>query len=346
MKVDVSEIKTFKTCKRQWQLSSRNKFHLRPIVTPTQFAFGTIFHEALAQLYLGVSYEKVMEMVRKEMRDDSDAALLAMVTGYYKNVLPGDLDRFKVLDIEHHFEIAPTTSDGEYLFDFVPKKDDKGQQLYNSNGNPMMEPALTICGSIDMIVLDVDQNKIYGFEHKTCKDFRDEAYLWMDEQPRVYTWALQQYVREYNKKQTQAYIKACDEAEAAGIPPTSNEFYPARPQPATLGGVYLNEVKKLLRQFQYNRTLCTYSEEDLDNFMQAFFESCTQCKHAVDNNSLLLPQPSYMSCKMCTFKTICSTYMYNNLNKNTILDEFREEFMEREEDHLNEKAERSNNNDY
>lgn len=333
MKVDVSEIKTFKTCKRQWQLSSRNRFHLRPMITPPAFAFGTIFHEALAQLYLGVSFEKVMEMVKREMCGDDDIALLAMLKGYYKEVLPDDLDRFKVLDIEHHFEILPTSSDGEYLFDMVPAKD--------AQGNPVMEPALAVVGSIDMIVLDVMQNKIYGFEHKTCKTFRDESYLWMDEQPRVYTWALQQYVREYNAKQERAYLKACDEAEAAHISPTDTEHYPVKPEPATLGGVYLNEVKKLLRQFQYKRTLCIYSDEDLDNFLQAFFETCTQCKHAVDNDSLMLPQPSYMGCQMCSYKTICMTYMYNNLSKDTILNEFSEEFVEREEDHLEEKAERS-----
>lgn len=343
MKVDVSEIKTFRTCKRQWQLSSRNQFHLTAKVPPPQFAFGTIFHEALAQLYLGVSLEKVMEMVRREMRSDSDAALLAMVPGYYKNVLPGDLDRFKVLDIEHHFDIAPTTSDGEYLFDFVPMKDDKGQQMYDSAGNPMMEPALTICGSIDMIVLDVLQNKIYGFEHKTCKNFRDETYLWMDEQPRVYTWALQKYVREYNEKQHQKWLDECtkisDEWLSSGEsvePP-----YLPEPEPATLGGVYLNEVKKLLRQFQYNRTLCTYTDEDLDNFMEAFYQSCVQCRHATMGEINLLPQPSYFGCNGCMFKTICSTYMYNNLNKDVILDEFVEEFKEREEDHLEEKTERS-----
>ena len=191
MKVDVSEIKTFKACRRQWQLSSRNKFHMRPIVTPPQFALGTIFHESLAQLYLGVPYEKVMEMVRREMQTDNDAALLAMIPGYYQKVLPGDLDRFKVLDVEHHFEIAPKTSDGEYLFPLEPMVDkNTGEVQYDGNGNPIMVSSLLVCGSIDMIVLDEAQNKIYGFEHKTCKSFRDESYLWMDEQPRVYTWAL------------------------------------------------------------------------------------------------------------------------------------------------------------
>lgn len=315
MRVDVSEIKTFKSCRRQWQLSSRNKFHMRPIVTPPQFALGTIFHESLAQLYLGVPYEKVMEMVRREMQTDNDAALLAMIPGYYKNVLPGDLDRFKVLDIEHHFEIAPKTSDGEYLFPLEPLVNKStGEVQYDANGDPIMVSSLLVCGSIDMIVLDEAQNKIYGFEHKTCKSFRDESYLWMDEQPRVYTWALKEYVEEYNAKHGTNY---------------------------ELGGVYLNEVKKLLRNFQYQRTLCMYTDEDLDNFMRSFFEDCLSCKHAVDNNSYAAPKPSYFNCNMCSFKTICTTYMYANLDKDAVLDEFKEEFVERTEDHLEEKAERS-----
>ena len=318
MKVDVSEIKTFKACRRQWQLSSRNRFHMRPIVTPPQFALGTIFHESLAQLYLGVSLDKVMAMVRREMKTDNEAALLAMIPGYYNKVLPGDLDRFTVLDIEWHFEVPPTTSDGEYLFPIEHQVDAKtGELCYDDNGDPIMVPSLIICGSIDMIVVDKVEGKIYGFEHKTCKNFRDESFLWMDEQPRVYTWALQYYIRNYNEKHGTAY---------------------------TLGGVYLNEVKKLLRQFQYQRTLCTYTDEDLDHFMQAFFTDCTACKHAVDNNSYAAPKPSYFSCGMCSFKTICSTYMYAPLNESEVLEEFKEEFVKREEDHLEEKTERTNEN--
>lgn len=344
MKVDVSEIKTFKACKRQWQLTSRNKFHLRPMITPPAFAFGTIFHEALAQLYLDVPLDKVMEMVRREMQSDTDAALLAMVPGYYKNVLPDDLERFTVLDIEHHFNIVPTTSFGEYLFPLVPSTDPKtGERIYDANGNPVMEPSLTICGSIDMIVLDKEEGKIYGFEHKTCKNFRDESYLWLDEQPRVYTWALKKYVEEYNTKQRmkwqQEYEAVC---RGEGVEPGDpGIIFRDPPQPATLGGVYLNEVKKLLRQFQYHRTLCTYSDEDLDNFMLAFFNDCRECKHMVDSNSYAAPKPSYMGCSMCTFKTICSTYMYENLDREKILHEFSEEFVERTEDHLEEKTERS-----
>ena len=338
MKVDVSEIKTFKACKRQWQLTSRNKFHLRPMITPPAFAFGTIFHEALAQLYLDVPLDKVMEMVRREMQPDTDAALLAMVPGYYKNVLPDDLERFTVLDIEHHFDIVPTTSLGEYLFPLVPSTDPKtGECIYDANGNPVMEPSLTICGSIDMIVLDKEEGKIYGFEHKTCKNFRDSSFMWMDEQPRVYTYALQLYVEEYNAKRYREWQDRT--AQYEHVHPGEN-CPESMPEPATLGGIYINEVKKLLRDFKYQRTLCKYPADDLRNFMRAFFGSCCACHQSVLGNDPAYPSPSYFNCSMCDYKTICETYMYSTLDRDVVLEEFKEEFKIREADHLDEKAER------
>ena len=295
MKVDVSEIKTYKSCRRQWLISSRNGFHLRPLVTPSHFALGTIFHESLHQMYMGVPPEKVMTFVRKEMSNDSEVALLAMVPGYYREVLPHDLDRFKVLDIEHHFS-------------FVPADPETGEVL---------DAEVEVCGSIDMIVLDVEENAIYGFEHKTCKNFRDSSFMWMDEQPRVYTYALMLYVQEYNAK------------------------HPDQ-EPATLGGIYINEVKKLLRDFKYQRTLCKYPADDLTNFMRAFFGTCCACHKSVVENDPAYPSPSYFGCSMCDYKTICETYMYSTLDKDTVIDEFKEEFKVRESDHLEEKTERNN----
>ena len=294
MKVDVSEIKTYKSCRRQWLISSRNGFHLRPLVTPSHFALGTIFHESLHQMYMGVPLEKVMAFVRKEMSNDSEVALLAMVPGYYREVLPHDLDRFKVLDIEHHFS-------------FVPADPETGE---------ILDADVEVCGSIDMIVLDVEENAIYGFEHKTCKNFRDSSFMWMDEQPRVYTYALMLYVQEYNAK------------------------HPDQ-EPVTLGGIYINEVKKLLRDFKYQRTLCKYPADDLTNFMRAFFGTCCACHKSVVENDPAYPSPSYFGCSMCDYKTICETYMYSTLDKDTVIDEFKEEFKVRESDHLEEKTERS-----
>lgn len=298
MKVDVSEIKTYKSCKRQWVLTSRNRFHLRPTVTPSHFALGTIFHESLAMLYLGNTLEKVMDFVRREMTNDNETALLAMIPGYYRNVLPNDLDRYKVLDIEHHFN-------------FTPCDPETGEVL---------DPDVEVCGSIDMICLDIEENAIYGFEHKTCKNFRDSSFMWMDEQPRVYTHALNIYVKEYNEKHK------------------NDEGF----EPVTLGGIYINEVKKLLRDFKHSRTLCRYPESDMKNFMRAFFSTCCACHRDVVNDDPGVPSPSYFGCSMCDYRTICETYMYATLDKDEVIHEFQEEFKVRESDHLEEKAERTN----
>lgn len=309
MKVDVSEIKTYKSCRRQWQLTSRNMFHLRPMITPSHFALGTIFHESLHMMYMGSPLDTVMKFVRQEISQDSEAALLAMVPGYYKNVLPGDLDRYQVLDIEHHF-------------DFVPADPETGE---------VIDADLHVCGSIDMIVLDPEENAIYGFEHKTCKNFRDSSFMWMDEQPRVYTYALMLYVDEYNQKQMNKWLAECDR----------DEVCPPMPKEVTLGGIYINEVKKLLRDFKYQRTLCKYPKDDLRNFMRAFFGTCCACHNSVVDNDPAYPSPSYFGCSMCDYKTICETYMYGTLDKDTVLNEFKEEFKVRETDHLEEKTERS-----
>ena len=317
MKVDVSEIKTYKSCRRQWVLTSRNRFHLRPTVTPSHFALGTIFHESLAMLYLGNTLEKVMDFVRREMSNDNETALLAMIPGYYKNVLPGDLDRYKVLDIEHHFS-------------FVPCDPETGEVL---------DADVEVCGSIDMIVLDVAENAIYGFEHKTCKNFRDTSFMWMDEQPRVYTHALNIYVEKYNEKRMAEYEQKHEEWSRLG---SASVAEPQKPEPAVLGGIYINEVKKLLRDFKYQRTLCKYPESDMKNFMRAFFGTCCACHQSVVNNDPGVPSPSYFGCSMCDYRTICETYMYATLDKEEVINEFQEEFKVRESDHLEEKAERSN----
>ena len=68
MITDVSEIKEFRHCKRKWQLSSRNSFHLTPCVTPPAFKMGTVFHECLHKLYLGKDEAEVEKYCTDQMK--------------------------------------------------------------------------------------------------------------------------------------------------------------------------------------------------------------------------------------------------------------------------------------
>lgn len=299
MKVDVSEIKTFRTCKRKWEYSSRNKMHITTREPKAIFELGTLFHEGLHALYLGVPVEDIMEDIQGRMTEDH-VALLAMIPGYAREVLPKDMERFNILDIEHKFEFTPADENGE---------------IYNEN--------IILCGSIDMIAVDKFTNKVYGFEHKTCKNFRDDCYMWMDEQPRVYTVALQEYIKRLNSQRYIEWYNGNRETE--------------EPKPYLLGGIFVNEVKKLLRKFSYRRTLCVYPQDDLDNFFRNFMQTCSACYYMKETEGYCAPSPDWMTCQMCDFSQLCQEYMYGNVSKSEILNTFESEFIERETDHLLEK---------
>lgn len=325
MIVDVSEIKEFRHCKRKWQLSSRNSFHLTPCVTPTAFKLGTVFHECLHKLYLGKDETEVEQYCKDQLKynDPKDATMiLSMVRGYSRNVMPTD-ERFVPLDIEWHFKYSPY----EML-------DEAGRDIVGRLGIDAQLQDITIAGSIDMIALDTETNQIWGFEHKTAKNFRNDVYLWMDEQPRVYFAALKLWVEEYNAREIKRWKEQVEELEKNGC------VAPPEPPAVTLGGVYINEVRKLIRAFETKRSALRYREDDLRNFLISFVTSCAEC-HKYANNQFIPrnPEPDMMTCMTCQYNTICQTYQYQNIDLQELLDEFKLEYKVREDDHLNEKQE-------
>lgn len=287
MRVDVSEIKTLRECRRKWGFSSRNFYHLRSRVLGPNLKFGIVFHEALHALYIGGPeiFDKVLDESVRELADDKSqqAVITSMLLGY-ASVLVEDLARFQVLDIEHSFSFE------------LPEL-----------------PGIQICGSIDMIAVDHAEQKLYGFEHKTCANFRPDYYNRLDEQPRLYYIALERYTQSYNEKHGTKY---------------------------TVGGIYLNQVRKLQRKFEYSRgEALTYTGRDLLNFLQSFQSSC-RVVESLTKSGLPTPEPGFMKCQMCDYRYICSDFGYDDKPLEELLSEFGEEFQVREVDHLEEKVER------
>lgn len=316
MIVDVSEIKDFRHCKRKWQLASRNSFHLRPVITPSAFKMGTVFHECLHKMYLGKPIAEVLSYMQNEMAGSDvkeSLVLRSMISGYAYEVLPDDLDRFEILDIEYHFEFKPYDVMIELGIDPATFP---GMELLKD---------LIVAGSIDMIARDRYTNEIWGFEHKTAKNFRNDTFLWMDEQPRVYYVALMLWVIQYNLKIVKEH-------------PNDIE-----PKFVKLGGVFINEVRKLVRTFESKRSVLRYPMDDIRNFMISFFTSCAECHKLVNNQDLArVPQPDMMTCSTCMFNTICQKYQYADVQSEVILKDFENDFKVREADHLSDKEQVSN----
>lgn len=307
MRIDVSEVKSFRECGRKWELSSRNTNHLVPLVQNDAFRFGTLMHEALHSMYLGVNPDDVLDKTIRELTDPAQVRVMTtIIRGYATQILPDDLERYRVLDIEHKFQFTPPAL-ADALYPSVDL----------ATGEVTYAP-IVLCGSIDMIVLDTWDNSIWGFEHKSAKTFRDSLYIKMDEQPRLYTEALQNYVDEHN-----ALRLAKDE----------------NLEPFKLGGIFVNQCKKTVKFFAHQRDACVYTVEDRQRFMSAFAATCERIAESV--MSSMPPEPGMMKCQMCDYKSVCEHVGYCDVNLAEILDEFSEEFKVREGDHLDDKVERT-----
>jgi CRISPR/Cas system-associated exonuclease Cas4 (RecB family) len=280
-RIDVSEVKSYRECRRKWRLSSRNGFHLRSKVTSDALQFGTVFHECLHKIYLGGDIDKIVEYGVDNVYDPVQRKVMAAVIyGYYTEAYQIDKEIYRVLDIEHGFGIE------------FPEL-----------------PNIVVCGSIDMVAIDKRDGKLYGFEHKSAAKFRPSYYNWMDEQPRLYAKALKKYAAELGVE---------------------------------YGGIFLNQVKKVQKNFEMDRVLLQYTDKDLDRFFSSFVASCKLIQlNSSDLSELDVADPSYMKCQMCDYKNVCEFFGYETIEKTAFLDEFGDEFEVRDTDHLDEKVERS-----
>lgn len=313
MRVDVSEIKFYRECKRKHQFSSRNRFHLRSTIPNPNLVFGTQFHEVLAMMYLGVGIDKILEWIDVEVTDSLQWKIMnTMAQGYYNGPFQKDKDRYVVLDVEKSFNY-PIGAIDDNMYPVRAFVKDDNDVWWGVDEDGEMHEAICICGSIDMICIDVETGKLVGFEHKTAKNFRPEVYDLLDEQPRVYSWALKRILDDYHAQNKYLEVKET-------------------------GPIYLNQVKKLQTKFDYHRSKCEYLEDDLHNFMHAFVRSVLQ----ITDSTACNPEPGYMKCQMCDYADLCMHYGYADINKDELLSEFEGEFEVRDCDHLDEKAQRHN----
>lgn len=321
MRIDCSEVKSFRECGRKHMFNSRNRMHLQPVAPNGNLVFGTQFHEVLAMMYLGTPLDKLLEWINREVTDVTAWKIMnAMCEGYYNGPYQIDKDRYVLVDIEKSFNypielVNPEeVATGEEIR-WIPSTDPKLGAWIGVDAYGGVHEAICACGSIDMICIDTKTGKMVGFEHKTAKNFRPEVYDLIDEQPRLYTWALQRILVDYHRQGK--YLEVTD-----------------------TGPIFLNQVRKLQNKFEYHRSVCEYTESDMRNFMTSFVATLRRIAH--EKLSDELPVPGFMKCQMCDYADLCMHYGYATIDKKELLDEFEGEFVERDHDHLDEKASRHN----
>lgn len=275
--VDASELKVFRKCIRRWGFSSRRVMHLRGPVSQN-LVLGSAFHECLHELYSCQLPD--LNKYQETLESTNFGILHNMITRYQEQVIPNDLARYEVLAIELRFPLT-MSKDRELfqnLFVFFKKE---YQQIYldfTSSDEPedvalaTADEALLalqppVCGSIDMILCDKKSKEVYGCEHKSVKNFRNDIYNLLDEQLMLYDFILQNLFVNYD-------------------------------------GIFLNEVKKLKTKLNQKRQKYRYTQGELELFMQGVYEDIERIEKAAKGD-VFYAQPGFMDCQMCDYTDLC-----------------------------------------
>lgn len=189
MNISVSEINSYLTCRRAWDLSSANRQSLKHKVTPKMyFVIGNAVHEAIdAQASGDDPYEFFEEYVSRE-RADRRAA--------YEEVVGSTPWQSEMEEFEDSVNMARRLVD-QYFLQYGSENplEDLGLK-YVATEVPFSIPldgipSVNFVGTFDGIATDLaTETKFWLIENKTYDRRPNMADFWRGNQPTGYSWAF------------------------------------------------------------------------------------------------------------------------------------------------------------
>ena len=278
-----NEIRQYSECARKRYYSSRDCLAIRAMKPNGNLVLGKKVHEMLEYYYMHgedtiqhLIYEKDEQLgevynLDAELPRDLVEEAIAMMDPFQlndedKEALGSDLSTFKC--IHENYVVERLVDD---LCKYEPLK---CEMEFKLNNWPL--DGVQYHGQIDMVVRERATDKLWFFEHKTCKDFRPEIYNRFDIQLHLYT------VVGHN-------MCFAEDTE--------------------WGGIILNEIKKAktARGYAEHRMFYKYSESEMHSFVSWL---TAKTKAAISPSNFHEPCNTYMTCKMCEYANICLAYGY------------------------------------
>ena len=182
-----NEIRQYSECARKRYYSSRDCLAVRAVKPNGNLVLGKKVHEMLEYYYMH-GQETIEGLVNQEEvrgselpRELVEEAIALMdpfqLSDEDKEALGNDLPVFKC--IHENYTV------GRLIDDLCKYEPLRCEMEFKLNNWPL--DGVQYHGQIDMVVRERATNKIWFFEHKTCKDFRPEIYNRFDIQLHLYT---------------------------------------------------------------------------------------------------------------------------------------------------------------
>lgn len=342
--IHISDIRTFRSCRRRWEWSSNLKRNLEPYVVYPPFFTGRGIHEALEMHYkygddiitaftAFVTVERAMMdeqgtlWPQEENVFEEQVALAFNVLQHYKAWQTEDTKKYsdrnlKFLELEYPFNVPLVLPSG-----YTSRK-------------------LRIAGRFDGLVYNELTEEYWIWETKTTRSISELINtLGNDEQSALYLYAAQKVFKRpiagvlYNmlRKKTPVHPRVLQSGllSKAAIDTTSFMYY------ADIQSEYPDWSDDTIREF-FGDILLSLAENEQKYFMRwPVYKSPLQIRNVMDGvyataqemlnpRIALYPAPGWLSCNFCLFKSPCLTRDMGGDYEVLLKEEYRSRVMEPE----------------
>jgi hypothetical protein len=308
-RVHASDRTAFKRCRREWDLSSRNRQNLEPIPQPGSIDLGKALRDALAVYYFPGMWEwdraivlpLVYQALDRSMRENAGSAAdcgaddqaqqeardwgRALLDAYA--AWAPSVDHFTPIRIETDFEVN------------VPDPARPGVSLLTSSGEEVR-----YCGRVDLLVIDSD-DAYWVVQHRLVTEgWADQDALQLDEQTIAWAWAWPQFYLGMQISGTVYNEIRADAGELgvqAPLPPAGRTQVRHRRMYARSGPVSGQRLQ-VESTDAFRRTLIRRGEDEL---AAAGRDLAVEVSTATRANVDVFPSPAPEVCARCSYRSPC-----------------------------------------
>ena len=345
--VRTSDRGIFRSCRQEWDWSSKIRQNLEPSQRYAPFEDGTTWHAGMEVYYNPMTWHLLgSDETASAVHQNAREMLVTTHEGSVKeasrlmggNELPDErleeyADRLKILQgmLENYFVWAPTADN------FKPIKIEIEFEVpiylpgtitpYTIDGNEVVYQ-----GRLDGIVQD-QQGRYWILEHKTAGQFRDTEWLELDPQCGSYAWAIQEqlHVPIAGVIYSQAK-KAVPEPPAMLVATRQGRNFSVNKQQNTTYDLYMQTLEKHGESVERYTDMLNFLRVQDNTFFRRIevyrnsaslkYMGETIYKEAVEmlNNPSIYPSPGMFNCNYCRFREPCIAKQ-NGYDFEFILDE-------------------------
>lgn len=320
--IHISDIRTFKSCRRKWEWASPLKGNLEPIIPYVPFFTGRAFHAALEYKYRdGIPFEDTLDTYFKLEEGAMDE-----IAGLW----PGERAAFdeqielvrSMIDHYAMWQAQDTRVYSDRNLEFVSLEQGFEIPLPAPDGG--FHPTATLAGRFDGVVRHTPTDTFWLWETKTTRSIAELTNsLVNDEQCGVYAYAASQVLQKpiagvlYNMVRKKApslprILQNGQLSKAVSIDTTAFHYlseiksqFPDYSDDTildeygdTLAALQANETKFFLR-FPVYRT-----PAEIANLLRDIYHVAVDM---LNPDTPLYPAPSWLNCNFCSFKSACIT---------------------------------------